>query len=178
MRRLWFTILMLVIATASQAQSQRPFLTDMAELKLEIARAETIGKIRALRVSVSPGEDLEAERNPPAGHKWVAVTLKGVASRSCQVPLRTNMFEAVFEGTDKKGEKDLLRINSSGLRIGKTWLLQDEDAAYIGTSSDYDRGPVEITVVFAIPLPVKEFFVNYPAAAQGKAVPSPQGRNR
>jgi hypothetical protein len=148
-----------------------PELMDLAQLKLEVTNMEVVGQISTTGYQVTT---LSAQE----GYKLVVVTLKGIVTDPCKIPIETGEFSAIYgeETTNKKGEKETsFHITLSGaIAKGDSWSIPPVDSRVTTTYYIREPGPIILKVAFTLPEKITNFFVRYPALAKGKATVSAQ----
>ena len=143
-----------------------PFLMDLAQLKLEVINTEVVDQVSGFVGTLSAKE----------GYNLVVVTLKGIVTDPCLIPINTGEFSAIYERefTNNKGEKETtLLIRVSDAIASNDWLISKAD---VYTYCIKEPGPIIIKVAFILSEKITNFFVRYPALAKGKATISGTSR--
>jgi hypothetical protein len=140
-----------------------PFLMDLAQLKLEVTNTEVVDQISNSNTTLSVKK----------GYKLVVVTLKGIVTDPCKIPIKTSEFSAIYEEetTNNKGEKETnIHIEvSAAIAKGDSWSISQVGVRVTSSYYIYEPGPIILKVAFNLPEKITSFFVRYPTLAKGKA---------
>ena len=165
---------LMCLNTISQ-EPELPFLTDLAQLELEVTNTEVVDQIS----SSSFGRD-DTKLSAWEGYKLVVVTLKVIVIHPCIITIETREFSAIAiyeeETTNNKGEKETRSyvMVSDAVTIGDQWTIPSVNTRVFTVNPIKEPGPIIIKVAFILPEKITNFFVRYPALAKGKATISAQ----
>jgi hypothetical protein len=143
------------VVTTLVAEDHPPLLLDLSQLKLKVSSLEVVDSVC--------NTSLECVTHNEGENRLVVVTLSGVLAKPSMVSLQANDFAAT------PADANFWRTSERSVAVNVTgfWVLTGEKQGIL--AAPQKTGPITIKVAFLLKANTSEFFVSYPAVAEGRA---------